>query len=249
MIFYFSATGNSLYAAKSILKDKEELVSIPEAVKEKKRSFDIKDDSIGFVFPVYYMGAPNIVAKFISGSDFKVKKGAYIYIVLTCGSITGSAGNCAKKLLKNKGIVTSSVFSVKMVDTYVPLFKIPPKAEQDKIMLAAKKEIENIACKIENRVSGDNNHHKGIFPGAATFFSYNFYKRRRFTSKFHAENSCIGCGMCEKICPENAIKVENGKPVWIKKQCSICLGCLHRCPKESIQYGRKTKNSGRFYLK
>lgn len=249
MIFYFSATGNSQHVSNSLLSENEALISVSEALKKKELSFDLKDDKAGFVFPVYFMGVPHVFTEFISKAKINIKNGTYVYIVITCGSMTANAGGYMKKLLKRKGIDVKAVFSVKMVDTYVPMFKIPERSIQDDINQLAEKEIKNIREKIENKVSGDYNPHKGIFPKTVTFFSYPFYKHRRFTKRFLVENSCVGCGLCEKICPEQAIRIEKGKPVWIKKQCSICLGCLHRCPKEAIQYGSKSKNSGRYFYK
>lgn len=71
------------------------------------------------------------------------------------------------------------------------------------------------------------------------------HKVRR-TSHFHVENSCIGCGLCAKKCPVQAIALQGKKPVWIKEKCVMCLGCLHRCPKFAIQYGSKTKQHGQY---
>ena len=41
----------------------------------------------------------------------------------------------------------------------------------------------------------------------------------------------FGCGLCAKKCPVQAIEMRDGKPVWVKDKCVMCLGCLHRCPK------------------
>ncbi|HOO26860.1 MAG TPA: EFR1 family ferrodoxin, partial [Lachnospiraceae bacterium] len=60
------------------------------------------------------------------------------------------------------------------------------------------------------------------------------------------EDTCIGCGLCAEKCPVNAIKIQNGKPVWVREQCVMCLKCLHHCPKFSIQYGRHTKKHGQY---
>ena len=61
-------------------------------------------------------------------------------------------------------------------------------------------------------------------------------------------DECISCGLCERQCPLNAIRMENGKPVWVKDKCTLCLGCLHRCPKAAIHYGtnEKTVLHGRY---
>ena len=53
----------------------------------------------------------------------------------------------------------------------------------------------------------------------------------RLTAKLRVEGGCIGCGLCAKKCPVQAIEMRDGKPVWVKDKCVMCLGCLHRCPK------------------
>ena len=53
-------------------------------------------------------------------------------------------------------------------------------------------------------------------------------------------------GLCQKICPAQAIRLENRKPVWVKEKCILCLGCLHRCPRFAIQYGKHTQAHGQY---
>ena len=72
------------------------------------------------------------------------------------------------------------------------------------------------------------------------------YNTKRRTSNFRVEDSCIGCGLCAEKCPMQAIEMRDKKPIWVKAQCALCLGCLHRCPKFAIQYGNKTKRHGQY---
>ncbi|WP_407057868.1 EFR1 family ferrodoxin [Gudongella oleilytica] len=55
-----------------------------------------------------------------------------------------------------------------------------------------------------------------------------------------------GCGVCEKICPSGTITMNMKRPEWTEERCIHCLACLHRCPQNAIQYGRKTDGRGRY---
>ena len=66
------------------------------------------------------------------------------------------------------------------------------------------------------------------------------------TTKFKADDKCNSCGLCEKVCPYNNIKMYEGKPMW-SQHCTKCMACICRCPQEAIQYGKRTKNKGRYY--
>ncbi|MGK0467984.1 MAG: NAD-dependent dihydropyrimidine dehydrogenase PreA subunit [Clostridium sp.] len=56
--------------------------------------------------------------------------------------------------------------------------------------------------------------------------------------KFWADNNCIKCKKCERICPANNIKVN--EKVSFGSNCYLCMRCVHQCPMEAIQIGKKT---------
>ena len=45
---------------------------------------------------------------------------------------------------------------------------------------------------------------------------------------------CIACRICEKVCPEGAIKVINGVAVVEPDLCTGCGNCVYRCPRGAI---------------
>ena len=83
MIFYFSGTGNSKWAAKSLaglLHDKtaDILDSISNGEIIEKFSAGIQEEGfLGFVFPVYAWGVPEVVADFAK----KLKSGRTLEIL------------------------------------------------------------------------------------------------------------------------------------------------------------------------
>ena len=64
--------------------------------------------------------------------------------------------------------------------------------------------------------------------------------------KFCAEN-CIGCRICERICPTDAIHIEKIEEKRFKAivrldKCIFCGQCVDSCPKDALE------NTARFEL-
>ena len=99
MIFYFSGSGNSHYAANTIAKKLDiPLVSMTACLKSSKLDFDArKEKYCGFVFPVHFWGVPYLVTKFIRNIQIKLSSDTYVFAVYTCG---GGAGNTSKMIEK-----------------------------------------------------------------------------------------------------------------------------------------------------
>ena len=48
------------------------------------------------------------------------------------------------------------------------------------------------------------------------------------------EDLCVGCGLCEEICPYGAPKIENGKSKIREILCRGCGTCGAECPSQAI---------------
>ena len=232
-IYCYTATGNSLYIAKHI-SEKIQAEIIPISNKEQICNSDV----IGFVYPVFFWGMPLSMEQFVK--DLKIQnKNAYIFAVYTYG---GTALFCAavlNNLLKKKNTHLSFISSVKMVENYIPSFKVN---DNPAIWDNADKKIEIISKSINERKN--SKFHTGTFINKIIHHLYPAHNKN-CSKDFAVKKSCIGCGLCSKICPTQNIKINNNVPIF-ENHCDHCLGCLNMCPYDAIEYKNKTNGKTRY---
>ena len=204
MIFYFSATGNSKYAAERIASATEDrLIFIRDAIRSRSYQYDVSHETrIGFVVPTYFQGLPSILTFFLDKLRLSGYTDQYVYLVLTCGETTGDAAGQMAKRLKGKGITLSAQFGVPMVDNYVPMFRIPEDMEIEETLDRAEEYIDDAARAIRALGIGDYNRCQGKAPGLRTAAAYPLYAHGRATKPFLVTDACVKCGLCQEICPD-----------------------------------------------
>lgn len=96
MILYFSATGNTQYAAERIAEATGDmLVSIRSCMGEGRRRFHLqKNENFGMVLPVYFQGMPLFLQEFVENISLTMDGTEhYAYAAATCGPpLTRKAG-------------------------------------------------------------------------------------------------------------------------------------------------------------
>ena len=72
--------------------------------------------------------------------------------------------------------------------------------------------------------------------------------------EFYYDEECTGCGVCERVCLAEKVRMVDDRPVWSDSvRCHGCFACLSFCPKESIQVKSKwylksyTDQNGRYH--
>lgn len=134
MIFYFTGTGNSLFAARTVAEAQgEQVISIAEEMDKKQDVYHYElgeDELLGFAFPVYAWAPPKIVLDFIKKLD--ITGVSYVFSLCTCGNEEGNTSNILRKKLKTKGIELNSAFTLCMPNNYVIGFDV------DSIIYSAK---------------------------------------------------------------------------------------------------------------
>ncbi|MGN0027818.1 MAG: EFR1 family ferrodoxin, partial [Clostridium sp.] len=148
-IYYFSATGNSLYVAKKIKESVEncELISIPKALKEE--DFNVEDNVIGFVYPIHCGSLPIVVEEFISKLNIKEKP--YIFAVgVTGGGEAKISFPHINEVLGDKGSL-SNYLCVRYISNYTRAGKNPTKERALKAIKLNEGIIDNFINSIKNQ--------------------------------------------------------------------------------------------------
>ena len=124
MVFYFTATGNSLYVAKEV---DAQPVSIAQAIHDPNKIYQA--DSIGIVCPVFGHEMPELVKEFLKISRFETN---YFYILLTYGNRHGGAAELAKAYVEGLGIHPDYINVILMADNFLPGFDMEEQRRLDK---------------------------------------------------------------------------------------------------------------------
>lgn len=248
MIFYFSGTGNSLHVAKTIAqRQNEELIFIPKEFEDKDNDFHYnikKDEIMALVFPVYAWGPPEMVTIFIEKLQISGEK-PYLTLILTCGQDEGETTHLVKELLEEKGLKLDSAFTLTMPNNYIIGADVDSPEEITQKLERADQKLIEINATLKNKVKGVFHTKPGTMAALKSKLVNPFFtSQARGTRKFFATDACTRCGLCVEVCPVHTITLED-KPVW-GNECTRCLACLNRCPEEAIQYGKGTKNRGRY---
>ena len=240
MIFYFTGTGNSLFAAQTLAHDGEEVISMIDAVHSKAFRYTLKENEpLGFVFPVYFYTVSDPVLELVR--NLIVENASFVYAVIPCGASIGATGGFLKSELKKRGLELQRLDALVVPDGALIFYDIDSPEKMEKTLEAAKTELASIKQAIDrresNRITGNP------LLGRASLAAYHACMS---TKAFYADEKCVGCGKCASICPSGAIEMVGGRPVWTKSKCLKCCGCINRCPVSAIQYGKKTATRGRY---
>ena len=256
MIFYFSGTGNTRWAAETIAKETgERLLFIPEELKGDCHYTLSDDERIGFCFPTHGWQPPRIVRRFINRLHIDHANGHYCFALTTCGDSIGLTMDLLNQDLRKANLPKAvSTFTLIMPESYVCLpfmYTDKPEREREKIA-TAQKQTESIVQTIKSRQSGVEKLVKGFWPWGMTHVVGTYFNGHMVTDqKFTVDHDkCVKCGACAKACPTGNVQLVGGLPQWKHDEsCTCCLACYHHCPKHAINYGSITRKRGQYYFK
>lgn len=244
-LYYFSGTGNSLRTAQLLATELENSVAI--SIPNLKEGIDLTDvNVVGVIFPVYAWSMPKMVHGFIQNL-LKIKKNdCYYFVVCTMKSQAGIALEQIQSMFVHAGLTLSAGYKVLIPGNAIFAYDIDDTLTINSTVYSAEQQIK--------KIGNDVKKHTVNLITKNSILKYTFLKllgslvlSMTPDKKYKAESSCNGCGICKKICPSQNIVIENGKPLWLKKRCEYCLACIHWCPQQAIQYGKKTVTKKRYH--
>lgn len=246
MVFYFSGTGNSRYAAQRIAAALgDQLLSMNDHIKAGDTSPVTTDERLVIVTPTYAWRIPRLVEDWLRRTEFPGAR--QTWFVMTCGGEIGNAVKYNHALCREKRLADMGTAQIVMPENYIAMFNAPRAEEARQIVAKAEPDIDNAVSVI---VAGQ------AFPaprgslsdcfksGPVNPIFYTVFVKAK---AFAAGDACTGCGQCVRLCPTNNITIKNNRPVW-GGNCTHCMACICRCPAEAIEYGKKSAGKPRYHF-
>jgi len=256
MIFCFSSTGNTAWAARTVQeKTGERLVWIHEAVREDSLNYVLNpDERIGLMFPVHGWRPPRIVREFCERLTVDGAESHYTYALVTAGDNIGETINILEDDLRARGITLHSAFSLIMPESYVGLpFMDVDKPEKEALKKRkAAEDLDRYLPMILERRKGERHLVVGHWPRINSRLIGAFFIKRLITDwPFRVDwRKCTRCGTCARVCPvSDILQLGEDLPLWVHNdRCLTCFACYHHCPVKAIDFGGRTRHKGQYYF-
>lgn len=244
-VFYFTGTGNNLRIAKGLQENLQNTDIFPFHRLKKMKQIDEKYTHIIFSVPTYYSHIPPFVKECMRGLTFTPEQ--KVITIAGCGGNRGMTVEDMRVCVNACGKEVLGEYMVMMPGNYIIGYDAFPQFYQKMVSALAEKKIKKIAKAIKkDRLSVLKK------PGM-------FYKKKSepdmqetiasfsdIGKNYTVSDACVGCGICEKVCPAGNIRVENKKPVF-GENCQQCVACVQWCPKQAIDYENKAKDRTRYH--
>lgn len=230
----FSGTGNTLRVSERLAEELR-LAGVETDIYNIRADAEMPEtggyEMLLVGYPVHAFNAPASVLSFLK--KLPQAENMPAYIVRTSGEplkLNDASGITPRRILKKRGYAVRGEFSCVM--PYNIIFRHSDQMAA-RMWRAADIRVRLAAAEIANghgEITKVNPFRRFVaFVLRIEHTAMPFIGRR-----FHATENCVGCGICAGECPQNNIKIENGKPKF-GKSCVGCMACSFVCPKDALK--------------
>ncbi len=236
-IIYFSATGNT-QRIKNVIKkelinlgnDIQEFNLANRSVRENFSSFELFD-AVVFGFPVYYWRAPRLIREWFKNKNGMNRRCSLFFTY--GGAHIGIAHHNMKQILTSCGfnLVVSAEFLAKHTFNVAGFQFMEDRPNHEDFKIARKFasiSYHKFLEKVINPVIIDL-----PIKSEEEVDKIEISFRRVTPIPYINTKLCTECGVCQKVCPTNAMDLKKGKAK--RKICIRCLRCLYNCPENAIE--------------
>ena len=164
---------------------------------------------------------------------------------MTCSSSMSGGPEYCRRIAREKRFSYRGTAEVRMPQNYIAFFRTQGESENREKIQQTIPVVEALAGYIrEGRTFPDSGMKRWEFISSKMVIGL-FYQLLVKTKAFSATAACVGCGRCAAVCPLGNIKLRDGKPVW-SSNCTHCMACINLCPREAIEYGKRTSGKPRY---
>lgn len=243
-IYYFTGTGNSLWAARALATALDDATLTPMVRAMAEGETSPVEDRVVLVFPVYMYRMPHIVVKFVS----LLQTRAPVSAVVTMGGDAGDLLTGMKRLCEGRGLKLGYAATVKMQSNYIAFGGAPDDERLAEGYRAAETRVSEVADEIgrgtERLDLGHSFVRAKIHPGLLYRLGYKYAAVS--DKSYRVNDACDGCGICALVCPVDNLVMADDRPTW-NQRCEQCMACLQWCPQEAIDVKEKTQGFRRYH--
>jgi len=250
VLLYMTGTGNSYKVAEWFAEVGTELGSARKMQQIRKPKLQLEPDEkklYVFILPTHGFTAPWLLIKQIlqlptgnGASALILPSRAGIRIKgVSLPGMEGTAGYLIAFLLFLKGYNIRGVMGVDMPSNWTALHWGLSKENAEFIIAAAQPKVKHFAkIVLRGQVYFD-----GILPLvlglclAPISFMYLIMAQLILSKLFFASDKCVGCSLCAKNCPKEAITMTGTlrqRPYWTYS-CDSCMACMNICPYQAVE--------------
>lgn len=246
-IYYFTGTGNSLFAAKEIQNRLPDSTLTPVLSLLDREVFAPQEEAVGFVFPIYQTALPVPVRLLLE--KINLEGAGYVFAVSTRIGTSHGAFHQVDRMLMKQGRCLDLGYSLNMPGND-PKFNyvVPTPKTIARLETEALQDLDRISEKIREQAAyGVRDENCKIrIPFVRVLSGLVRLTEKGSVNLYHDEH-CTGCATCEKVCTSGRIKMMDNRPVWRKEvMCYRCNACINYCPENSVQLKGFTEKNGRY---